>query len=239
MQIINSKLKEKALKILYKDKILNCAMINLLNDNKISEIEIYKNCVAIKQNRSEGWVHLSANDINELKDFIPFIKNEKYFAATNTEFVNIIANNKKIIWQENCYKLAYLENKAFTIKKYPPLTISNTNIVNDFWPYKSEYSLDYVKTRIKDGESVGYFIGDKLISWIITQDDGAMGFFHTLKSYRRKGYGEKITKYLINKLIENKKIPFVYVIIKNKNSLSLTQKLNFKIIGKVSWFELS
>lgn len=239
MKTINSKLKFKALELLNKDKVLNYAMINLLNENKISEIEVYKNCVAIKQNRSEAWVHLSARNINELKDFIPLIKDEKYFAATNTEFIDIIANNKKIIWREDCYKLAYLENKVFDIKEYPPLTDLNKDIVNDFWPYKSEYSLDYIKTRIKDGVSVGYFIEDKLISWIITQDDGAMGFFHTLKEYRRNGYGEKITKSLINKLIKKDKLPFVYVIIKNNNSLSLTKKLNFKIIAKVSWFELN
>ena len=239
MKKITSESKNQALKILNRDKILNYAMINLLKNNKISEIEIHKNCVAIKQNRSEGWVHLSANTLTELREFLPLIENEKYFAATNTDFIDIITGKKKVVWREDCYRLAYLNNNKFKTFSYPAISLSDAEIVNNFWPYKSEYSLEYVKSRIKNGLSVGYFAENKLVSWIITQDDGAMGFFHTLKEYRRRGYGEKITKSLINKLIENQKIPFVYVIIKNENSLSLTRKLNFKITGKVSWFELS
>ena len=213
MRTINMELKKQAINILNKDRISNYAMINLLNNNKISKIEIYKSSVALKQNRSEKWVHLISKNLEELEEFIPLLKNERYFAATNTSFIETIAHNREVRWREDCFRLAYLKKDKFNCKTtYPELTLSDAEIVNNFWPYKSKYSLEYIKTRIKEGVSIGYFIKDKPISWIITQDDGAMGFFHTLKEYRRRGYGEKTTKALINKLMSNPPFTHLYFI---------------------------
>lgn len=237
MKKITPELINKATAILKKNKIKNYALLNLIENNYISEIEIYKNCVAIKQNRSKGWIHLSCPNDENIETMSKLLKNERHFAATETKFINILSGGRKLLWHEDCNRLAYLKKEKFDIPLLPSLKSEHAKTVNEYWPYKSDYSLRYVKRRIKEGISSGKFIQNKLISWAITQDDSAMGFFHTLKEYRRNGFGEHVTKSLINKLIDKQIIPFVYIVLNNERSYSLTQKLGFELTGKVSWFE--
>ena len=238
MKKINKKLKEKIIDILNRDKEKYRTVIELLNDNLVSECEI-NGAAIILRNEDSKWLHIISESNEDLEEFLPLIKDEKFFGETQTKLIETISKDRKFLWRADCYKLVYNKRVKIEsgIKERTSLRVEDAKIVNEYWPYNSDISFKKIENRIKTSDSVAIFKDGKPVSWVLIASDNSMGFFHTLKEYRRSGYGEVVTKELMNIIIENNKTPFVYIKIENERSMPLVLKLGFDIVDKVSWFE--
>jgi len=238
MRKMNKELRKQIVDILNRDKKKYRTIIELLNDNVVSECEINGSAI-ILQNEDSRWLHVISENNKDLEKLLPLIKENKLFGETQTKLIDTLSKDKKFLWRADCYKLVYNKRVKLEsgIKERTPLRVEDAKIVNEYWPYNSDISFKKIEKRIKIGDSVAIFKDKKPVSWVLTASDNSMGFFHTLKEYRRNGYGEMVTKELMNIIIDNNKTPFVYIKKENEKSMPLVLKLGFDIVDEVSWFE--
>jgi 8-oxo-dGTP diphosphatase len=232
---------EASLKILEADVPINISLINFLKYNQILNVEIIDNSVIARGLSDRRWVYISCNNMEELS----LIKNklnkeDDNFASIDDWMFPILTEGKKIIW--DLYMIQYYlpDHICLPSSKFntTPLTESDAQIVFNNSEYKEYISIQYVKDCIRKGISAGLYENNKLVSWSITQDDGAIGFLHTLDEYRRKGFGYNITLSMIEQVRNSGGLPFANVLPENKRSIDLLLKLGFKESKKIHWFQI-
>ncbi len=232
---------KRALDILEKDKINNIGIINFLKNNLILNIDILNESVLVEGISDFKWVYISCKDKDNLKVIKDKLKkDDNNFAFVDEWMLPILTDGKEILWDLKAVQF-YLPDdiKMLPIKyKTSELTEADAAVVFNNSIYQDYISEEYVKERIHKGISAGIYEDNKLVSWSITQDDGAIGFLHTLKNFRKKGYGKAVTFSLIEKLRNNGELPFAYVEENNQESMNILLKLGFKQIKNVHWFQV-
>lgn len=233
---------QAALNILVKDKLNNISIINFIKNNLILSIDTAGNSVLVRGISDRKWIYISCPDKDELNVIKNKLNNDdNNFASIDEWMIPNIVKGKEIKWDLPAVRF-YLPvdiNLPSSQYKTSPLTEKDAGVVYKNSNYKNYISMEYVKDRIKRGISAGMFENNQLVSWSITQDDGAIGFLHTLDNYRRKGYGYNVTLSMIEKLRSCGELPFAYVERNNKRSMSLLLKLGFKENKSLHWFQIS
>jgi len=229
------------LDILEKDRINNISLINFIKNNRIFSTEIIGNSVLVRGESDRKWVYISSRDKAELfriKDKLTI--EDENFAAIDDWMKPVLTMGRKVLWELETIQF-YLpdevhmpdqEIRSVTLKK------NDARAVYENSEYKDYISVEYVKDRIIHGISAGIYDRHKLVCWSISQDDGAIGFLHTLDNYRRRGYGYNVTLAMIEKVRNMKELPFAYVKKQNKRSINLLLKLGFKENKIIHWFQI-
>lgn len=76
---------------------------------------------------------------------------------------------------------------------------------------------------MKSGEFVG-FIG--------RHPEGSMGLLQVFPEYRRQGYGEELESFMINRFLEEGRVPYAHIIVDNEKSMNLQKKLGYEVADK-------
>ena len=95
---------------------------------------------------------------------------------------------------------------------------------------------DYLRGRLAAGVVFGAFENGCLAGFIGIHEEGAMGMLEVLPEYRRRGVAASLAAFLVNRLLEQGKVPYSHIIVGNSVSLSLHRKLGFTIAsGTIYW----
>lgn len=95
-----------------------------------------------------------------------------------------------------------------------------------------------VKEILKNGNLFGGYKNETLIGFIGVHLEGSIGLLEIFPQYRRLGYGTILESYMVNQMLENGFVPFVQVEINNVKSISLQNKLGFKVSeDRLYWIE--
>lgn len=151
---------------------------------------------------------------------------------------DVLKDKYKLDWEEPC-DLYYLpKNQQIKIEEIlPSLKEEHAELVNNFYTYKHENTLDYIKKCILERPSSVIFDNKgNPISWALIREDNTMGVMYTLKEHRRKGYAKIVSKDLIHKVKNNGDIPYVHIVETNKPSIELAKQIGMISWGKVVWF---
>ena len=236
LTILNS-----VIQILEKDSPNNISIINFIKNNKIFSADIIGDSVLVRGESDRCWVYISSKNKDELSIVKSKLnKDDENFASIDDWIFPILTQSKKVIW-DLFMSQYYLPNNIYLPSpeiKTISLTEKDANIVYNNSEYKEYISIEYVKDCIRKGISAGVYDDKKLVSWAITQDDGAIGFLHTLEEYRRKGYGYNVTLSMIHRVRSSGGPPFANVLPSNKRSINLLLKLGFKESKKIHWFQI-
>ena len=230
-----------AIQILEKDRINNISTINFIKNNKIFSVDVIGNSALVRGESDRKWVYISCKDEGELSIIKSKLGNDdENFASVDDWMFPILTKGKEVIWDlfMSQYYLPDDIRLPSTEISTILLTEKDANIVYNNSEYKEYISIQYVKYCIRKGMSAGVNENNKLVSWAITQDDGAIGFLHTLDKYRRKGYGYNVTLSMIKQIRNSGGLPFANVLPTNKRSINLLLKLGFKESKKIHWFEI-
>ena len=162
------------------------------------------------------------------------------FSGVLLKYYEIVKSLKEIDWTEKCYTY-YLDSKDLDLNKIKhnvrSLRIEDAQMVNQYYTYKSEDSLDYIKSCISNRPSSAVFDSDNNpISWAVLREDGTMGIMYTLKEYRKMGLAVSVSIDLAKKVIDGGKIPFVHIVTENEPSIKLAESIGFKKYGEIMWF---
>ena len=157
----------------------------------------------------------------------------------------------KFQWAEKC-GLWVLDSSSTLPKKRDfeqdgvrmvPLRSEHAPAVNDFWKYKSDRSLDMIKSFICGdlpcyGIEVRSANGEYILaSWALTYKYGAIGLMSTRPEFRRRGFAVAVARKISSLLRGAGRTPFCYIVEGNAASERLFgEKLGFaRVQSGVDW----
>jgi len=113
----------------------------------------------------------------------------------------------------------------------------HAQMMYDLWPHKAQSNVQTIVDNTVDFPSAGLFLkdGDGLVSWIVGQN--GMNRLYTVQEYRRRGYADHVTRYLMRGMVQSGYLPFVHIKAENQASISFFQKLGFRWTRTVSMIE--
>lgn len=237
---------EDVIEVLEKDKIRNVNLLNFIRDNRVNSSEIVGDSVLIRGISDRPWVYISSQSKDELGELAERLtKEDKCFAVIEDWMMPLLYSaEEQLRWKLSSAKLFYPETTAL-----PEITLDDDIVVellhiNDaqfmynHYDYKEFASVGYIRERIEKGVGLGIFKEKELIGWIMTHDDGAMGFLNILPEYRNKGYAMTLSVSLIKMLRAMGEVPFVHIEPHNYQSMNLALKAGFKKDRMINWFEI-
>ncbi|XP_065356120.1 uncharacterized protein LOC135950512 [Calliphora vicina] len=141
------------------------------------------------------------------------------------------------------YHITREQAKQFTIHapsnvQLKPLEECHAEHINSFWPFRAPGSIDFVKSLIRQNDSVGLFDNNNLVAWCLIHLLGSLGLLQVMDTHKRKGFGNLIVRYMSKLLAENEIEVTAPVVIDNVASRAMFEKLGFKVIEKVYWADI-
>lgn len=233
--------KQEILDILYKDRIHNLNMINFVKSYNIDIFLQSGDSVLIRGKSDKPWIYISSKSEQEFRDlFSQLGEDDKYIAVVEDWMLPIIEEKKKIMWNLRCKRYILPKNvkpgEVHHLVRF--LKPGDARYILENSAYRKLTPLDYIVDRIKRGIGLGLYDKGGMVAWIITHDDGAIGFLNVLSEYRRRGYGTDITNAIIKRVREKGGIPFVHIEEENINSVNLAKKIGFTGDKFVSWIRI-
>lgn len=253
--------KEKVLKQLNKNRIKNISMIGIIENYGIESLFKFGASLLITVKTDHLWCYTASDSKKELVELINNFQNKTaYFASLEKWMIPIVSQNKKIDWElkterlilpetaEINFKLQKTENNIklnqgkinnkndFEIRK---LKCRDADFIFDHSHYQKFTSKPYIKERIKADCSAGIFINQELAAWGLTHDDGAVGFIHVRKAFRKKGLARLIIKKLIRDKKKNNQDVYLNVETNNLRAKKLFYSLGFEFDRVISWIKIS
>jgi len=250
--------KIEIIKQLNKNRAKNISMIGIIENYGIKNSIQAKDSILITVSTDHLWCYPAAENEEELKELIKsFHYQTLYFASIEEWMLPIISQNREIEWELKTERLILAETAAENLK----LQEKEENNIQDDKNIKAEYNIRklkpkdadfifkysdyqeftskaYIKERIKKDCSAGIFVEAEPAAWGLTHDDGAVGFIHVRKDFRKRGFARLIMKKLIRDKIENKKNVFLNVEPDNLKAKKLFYSLGFEFDRMISWIKL-
>lgn len=217
--------------------------VNFINFSEAYEmydfIEVDEGIGAIGRS-DRPWVYISCEKRATLQSILEHYNREICFAAVEDWMLEDVMNGHEVKWQLSCDKLYYPQDHVLKSHHHQvsKLDVSEAEYIFTHYDYKAYTNLDYVRERIAYGEALGIYDHGVLVAWLMTHDDGAMGFLQVLKTHRNKGYALALTVDMIKLLRGKDKIPFVHIESDNVKSQSLAKKMGFVNDRRIHWLEL-
>ena len=177
------------------------------------------------------WTYFAVSEGQERRAAEMSDDDDMNFAAVSDAFCDLIAYK----WRIRTAKLIYTGKLPSRSPDCRALRESDAERLIELSHYSAFLTSEYVRDRIKNGISACVRRNGVPQAWAMTHDDGAVGFLHTDKSVRRKGYGEQAALAVIREVMLREEMPFVHIEADNKPSLCLATKLGFVFHSYVNW----
>lgn len=111
---------------------------------------------------------------------------------------------------------------------------------------KREYSLESPKNLDRLAAAGNIWCGfarengkDTFVGFIGKHPEGSMGLLQVFPEYRRRGYGEELESFMINRFLDEGRIPYAHIIDDNRKSMNLQKKLGYDVANeKIYWLAL-
>lgn len=233
--------KIEALELLKKERVKNISIINFITDYRVNRIERVGDSLLIRGTSDHDWVFFSSSSEHELIKLIAMLTpQDEYFSVIEDWMMPYIVKKKEVLWKLSCVKLYFPDelDAAEPRNTIAELTGDMAEYIFNNSKYKDYVSVEYIVDRIEKGTALGIFDGSKLVAWLLTHDDGAMGFLHVLGGYRGRGYAHDLTYTMIKALRAKGQLPFVQIEESNAHSMGLSQKLGFRRDCIINWFQV-
>lgn len=231
----------QALTILQRDPVRNANLINFMRDYPIRRLEVCGGSVLVGGRSDRDWIYISSADEGEFRTLVGGLSDDDTcFALMEDWMMPIVTERRQALWQMPCMKF-YLPFEAPIPAPDGPtceLVPEEAGYVFAHYDYAQYTTEPYLAERIEKGPALGIREDGRLVAWIMTHDDGAMGVLTVLPEYRRNGYGARITLALIERLRNENRLPFVHIEESNDKSMALSRKVGFVPDRRIWWVEV-
>ncbi len=93
---------------------------------------------------------------------------------------------------------------------------------------------DFIARHLADGWVYGgYNEAGELVGFIGEHDEGAIGMLEVFPEHRRHGYAYELEGFLVNRMLEQGRIPYTQVVEGNEASFALQRKLGLTVLPRV------
>lgn len=240
--LMKTGLTDRVRKFLEKDLLINLNMVGIMEN--VPEALIYVDSLENPQGVfiCNGYMHYIYTNNDEFIDEVvgTFLKDGFFgFSGVEVSIAEKIKSRFKVNWENPC-TLYYLPEERLDLGliKNPiqPIDIKDAAIVDKYYQYRNEWSIERIKRDIKERPSSAVYVGGDLACWVLVHEDNSMGIMYTREEYRRKGYAVDVTIDLASSIIKKGKIPFLQIVEGNNMSPGLANKCGFVECGHVTWF---
>ncbi len=224
------------------NKLINLNILGKINNNP--KLEIFTDDpqkpsgVLVKS----GYMHFLYTESDQ---FIDAVISEHMqegffgFAGLDTGLAAKIKKNQVVHWNNPCSIYAYVQDDIELINgtyDVRPLAYEDAEIVNTYYEYKNDNSLEDIRKDIKNRPSSAVYVDDKPVCWVLVHEDDSMGIMYTLEAHRRKGLAEVVSRDLTKRILDNGQVPYLQIVDGNEKSHGLAKKCGFQHVGDCEWF---
>jgi hypothetical protein len=241
--IIKTSLRKPIYEFLNKNKIINLNLIGFLENVPDAEVyvdnETHPTGVVARKGYFSSLYTENDDFLNEVLDTL--YKDGFYgFRAIYRPIAEKIRSRFLVNW-ESLNALYYLKSPEVDLMRIKnpikPIDINDAEIINHYYTYKDEISLDKIKDDIENRPSSAIYIDGDIASWVLMHNDNSMGIMYTKEEYRGRGYAEEVTLDLVNKILKSDHVPFLTIVDGNNMSPGLAEKCGFVHEGVYTdWF---
>ncbi|MBN2795753.1 MAG: GNAT family N-acetyltransferase [Clostridia bacterium] len=232
-------LNDKDKRLLEKNKIKNINLLNFAEDYDIKESLWYNQSYVITGKSDHEWTYIHLEDPMDLNEVMRLIDDSHLRWMIQDELVlNYAKTHKSLEWILSCKKLIYKGEKVETIEGVEVLRPEDAEYIQAHNDYGEFTDINYIKERISKGIGLCIKINDQMVGWVLTHDDGAIGFIKVLEAYRNKGYAKKLTDAMIYEQQKRNLMSFVHIEKENIKSMNLALKAGFEYVGDVHWVKI-
>jgi len=228
---------------LNKNKIINLNLMGFLEN--VPDAEVYvddeANPTGVVARKGYFSSLYTENDdfLNEVLDTL--YKDGFYgFRAVYRPIAEKIRSRFLVNW-ESLNALYYLPATEIDLSRIKnpvrSIDIKDAEIINHYYTYKDETSLDRIKDDIENRPSSAIYVDGDIASWVLIHNDNSMGIMYTKEEYRGRGHAEEVTLDLVNKILKSGHVPFLTIVDGNNMSPGLAEKCGFLHEGVYTdWF---
>ena len=231
---------------LCKDRVRNINLLNFLKDYPVVSIDQVGESYLVRGTSDHTWVYISSTNPDEFTQLNEQLSDaDEYFAIIEDWMLPQLLANKSLIWKLFCMKLYFPAEEQLPAVAFHPtdnvevvaLTPEWGSYIFDHSKYKDFTSIEYIIERIQLGVALAIFLEGKPVAWLLTHDDGAMGFLHVLPEYRGRRLAQLLIFEMIKRLRVLGELPFVHIEEDNIQSMSLAKKMGFRAERRIHWFQ--
>ncbi len=164
------------------------------------------------------------------REMVPFM--EKYFhLKTDLECIQGAYTRREKLPVRGLYGPDGRGENGFSIR----------TLTEEFIPFVAEHyseigSPEYVTERILHGAVYGAFYEEKIVGFIANHEEGSIGMLYVLPEYRKRHVAMALETYCMNLAIERSEIPYGQIVLGNKPSISLQEKMGICFAkGTIVW----
>ncbi len=224
----------KALEFLDNDYLLNASVIEPIRTGTVEILYASSECVYVKDKLTDVYM-IVANDL-ELADELLNDYDARYPLVAHGDALCELAVNK-LGFDSNvpCYQAVYRKERFPDVLGEPTMRLMREDEAKEaanMYHFDEESALKHIRRKM----IYGAYSGDEIVGMIGMHMQGSMGLLEVKEKFRRRGYAEKMEKFLINKLLFKGLVPYCQVIEDNQASLALQRKLGLEISeNKLYW----
>ena len=156
-------------------------------------------------------------------------------------FVTSQAFLNEMLWEENyethieCSQFLYTQKVPLPVKHRDirKLTPAHLDYVSGHYTHDDR---DYVEARIREGVMYGAFVEDRPVGFVGMHNEGSVGLLYVEEAYRRQGIAVSLEAYIINRILEKGWTPYGHVIVDNRESFALQEKLGLYRSNRTIWW---
>lgn len=146
-----------------------------------------------------------------------------------------IAEQFQLTGHMPCHQAAYLAKTPLPIPtgniRVQPLAETNLPFVVKHYTHIAD--VEYIRSRLRAG-MLGAYVGGELAGFVGVHSEGTIGMLEVLPAFRRLGIAYVLEASLINRFLEDEKVPYCQVEKSNEASLALQRKLGMTVTEEAS-----
>lgn len=237
--------KSSIIELLKKNPVKNASLLSKLSYPRNNFIEgyIHNNSVFLRiEEKYEPGNHFSIENEEDIKELAKCLNEDDcWFPSLESWLIPYIQKGREISYYEPCTSLYLPKNINFPFfdleKKIKPLRALDAELVNDRWPFKSDWSKEYLTYQIENDLTAAIYENNNPVAWCLMHDDGSMGSMWVEEKFRKNNFATAISNYMIKNLRSQQRVPFVYIVKGNIKSYNLAVKAGFIVRGDYCWLE--
>jgi len=227
--------------VLSGDPVRGANLLNFAGRYELESCRILGASVLARGTSDHAWTYLlpacRAEGTLLLDELTP---EDHFLVGFDAWLLEALKERFRIEWTLACMKLAWPAGRSPELPTRPVRRLVDEDAPYIFGhsDYKAFTDVPYILDQIRRGIGGGIEgPGGALAAWALTHDDGAIGFLHVLEPFRKLGYGMAVTNWMIRRVLDEGRIPFVHIEGKNGKSLGLALRAGFVPAGEVWWVE--
>ena len=235
--------KQRLIKQLSKDKRNNIHMMESLAAGR-SEILYVKGEDVLLYDEHAKFATILAKDEQSAGMMAKLLPEDVNRIVTSQIFVNDVLAERGYIAYCECEQYLYPQKVTLPVKHKDIRLLTETDAEYVCEHYcglnASESERAYILNRIRAKAMYGVYVEGKLAGFVGVHVDGCSGLLYVEEAYRGMGLALSLEAYMINRQLEQGRVPYEYVNLGNEASAKLQEKLGlYKASKTFYWLEKS